>query len=150
MTVFNPEQFMEGTVDGANSTKVESVPPGEYRAIIDEDIKAPKVVNSEKTGQTYVFFEVPFLVDDDALKAQLGRDKLMVRHTISLDIDEKGGLDMGKGKNVGLGRLREALGMNDGPFNPKSIAGKGPVMISVGWQKGSTDFTEVKKVGKIS
>jgi hypothetical protein len=149
MSVFNPETFMDATVTAPNSTKVEGVPPGEYQAVIDDEIKPPKVVTG-KNGDTYVFFEVPFLIQDEALKAKLGRDKLQVRHTIRLDIDEQGALDMSKGKNVGLGRLREALGMNDGPFNPRAIAGKGPVTVSVQYQKGQTEYTEVNKVGRAS
>jgi hypothetical protein len=149
MSVFNPETFMDSTLTAPNATKVEGVPPGEYQAVVDDEIKPPKVVTT-KTGETMVFFEVPFNIQDEALKAKLGRDKLQVRHSVRLDIDESGALDMGKGKNVGLGRLREALGMNDGPFIPRALAGKGPVTVSVQYQKGSTEYTEVNKVGRAS
>lgn len=151
MSVFNPETFMDSTITAPNSTKVESVPPGEYRAVIDpEGVKPPKVVTSQKSGDQFVFLEIPWLVDDDQLKEKLGRDKLQVRQTISLDITPEGALDMGKGKNVGLGRLREALGMNEGPFNPRHLAGAGPALVSVQYQRNNPDYTEVSKVGKIS
>lgn len=148
MSVFNPDTFMDSTITEPNSTKVEAVPPGEYRATIDETIKPPRSVTG-KDGTEYIFFEVMWNIDDQGLKDKLGRDKLQVRQSIRLDITDDGALDTGKGKNVGLGRLREALGMNDGPFNPRALAGAGPALISVNYQKGQTEFTQVDKVGKL-
>lgn len=149
MSVFDPDKFMDTTVTAPNSTKVESVPPGEYRAVIKEAQK-PRVTNSKDGTKTYVFMDVIWSVDNDKLKAELGRDEIQIRQGISLDIDEEGNLDMGKGKNVALGKLREALGLNSGPFNPRQLTGAGPALISVTWQKGSTEYTQVDKVGKIS
>ena len=48
-----------------------------------------------------------------------------VRQTIWLDLTESGSLDFGKGRNVGLGRLRDALGQNETgkPWQPGMMVG---------------------------
>ncbi len=149
MSVFDPDLFMDSTLTQPNSTKVESIPPGEYRGIIKEAQK-PRITTSKDGSKTYVFMDVIWSIDDAQLKEKLGRDILEIRQGIGLDITEDGQVDMGKGKNVALGRLREALGLNDGPFNPRQLTGAGPALISVSWQKGSTEYTQVDKVGRIS
>ncbi len=47
------------------------------------------------------------------MKEFLGRDNVTVRQSIMLDTDESGRLDIGRGKNVSLGRLREAVNKNN-------------------------------------
>jgi hypothetical protein len=51
--------------------------------------------------------------------------------TVWLDVDDNGNLDTSEGRNVGLGRLRKALGQNEGAWNPPMMKGKGPVMVKV-------------------
>jgi hypothetical protein len=148
MSVFDPEDFMNSTISEPNATKVESVPPGEYRAVIEE-AKPPRVT-SGKDGTEYCFMDVVWSIDDDQLKERLGREKLLVRQGLMLDLTADKKLDMGKGKNVGLGRLREALGLNSGPFNPRQLTGAGPALIAVEQQKNNPEYTQVAKVGRIS
>lgn len=125
MPVFDPDAFMATGVDGGNSTTSLPVPIGEYIAVIS-DVKKPRAI-----GDNYGM-DITYDIQDAAVKEALGRDKVTVRQTLWLDIDgETGGLDMGKGKNVGLGRLREALNMNSGPFNPNMLNGAGPVRVVV-------------------
>ena len=60
------------------------------------------------------------------MKQQLGRDKILVKQGIMLDLDATGQrLDVSKGKNINLGRLREALDMNDAsqPFSFNMLPG---------------------------
>jgi hypothetical protein len=66
--------------------------------------------DSTKSG---VVLEVIWSIEDQGVKDTLGRDKVTVKQGVMLDMTPDGsGLDMGKGKNVSLGRLREALNMN--------------------------------------
>jgi len=48
------------------------------------------------------------------------------RQTVWLDVDESGGLDFGRGKNVQLGRLRAAVNQNNAgePWQPNMLLGQ--------------------------
>ena len=116
---FNPQEFMDASVSGANDTKVIPVPVGEYVAIIT-DVK-PRQWQSKDGSTTGIAIDVTWDVDDQAVKDLLGRDTVTVRQGIMLDTDGTGKLDMGTGRNVSLGRLREAVGKND-PKTPFSFA----------------------------
>lgn len=74
-----------------------------------------------------------------------------VRQTLWLDTTESGGLDFGKGKNVGLGRLREALGQNapGKPWAPGMLVGgvaKVKVSHSIDKRDNVTINADVKAV----
>jgi|SRR5215469_3791133 len=116
--MFDPEEFMQTSIKGATDTHYVPIPEGDYTAIVDS-VLPPKV-----TDEGRVFMHVVWNIDSDNLRKSLERDKVMTRQTLWLDIDESGHLDDGKGKNVPLGRLREALGQN----NPE-IEWKPPMMI---------------------
>jgi hypothetical protein len=68
-----------------------------------------------------------------------------------LDLDPNGGLDMAEGKNVGLGRLREALGLNDPTesFSFNMLPGR-MAKVRVGHREDSRDpeikYAEVQAV----
>lgn len=145
MSVFDADQFMNTTTEGQLSTKLEPIPAGEYTAIIKE------VAKPRKAADSYVM-DVTYLIQDDQLKEKLGREPT-VRQGIFLDLTDSGTLDMSKGKNVSLGRLREALGQNgNGPWNPMMLTGAGPIKVSVTLtedKKSPGDFfSNVAKVGK--
>lgn len=103
--MFNVESFQNTQFDQPMDTKYEPVPSGEYNALL-EDFE----VNVLQDGK--VPMNVRWAIEDTKLKASMGRDKITVRQTIWLDTTPSGSLDLGKGKNVGLGRLREALDQN--------------------------------------
>jgi hypothetical protein len=148
MSVFDPETFMQSTLTEANSTVVEQVPPGEYTAIIKE--AKPRVGSNQASGEQFVVLDVTYSIMDDNLKQKLGREELIVKQGIFLDVTDAGALDMGKGKNVGLGRLREALGKNDGPFRPAELNGAGPLKVSVQQDKKNPEYTRVAAVGRMN
>lgn len=110
--MLEPDSFLQMTVTGANATQVELPDDGDYNAIIT-DITARKVEfkKGDRAGQTGIGLDVTWTLDDPAMKEKLGRNAT-VRQSMLLDTTPTGGLDMGKGKNVSLGRLREALGQN--------------------------------------
>lgn len=123
--MFDPSQFLDMSIEGANDTKVIPVPAGEFIAI-SEKIEFRPWTSKKDPSKSGITLEIHWLVDDNNVKEMLGRDKVSVRQGIMLDLLDSGGLDMGKGKNVGLGRLREALKMNNPgePFAFTMIPGR--------------------------
>lgn len=152
---FDASSFMEQTIDAPMSTEVEQVPEGEYRAMIDDfDASAFRTFTSQKNGKDFTIFSPPFILQDDALAAKLGRERLVVYHKgMFLDFDDKGGLDTSKGKNVQLGQLRDATGQNaGGPWGFGQLKGAGPVMVKVSHDVGNDGVararvTRVVKIG---
>lgn len=150
---FNPDTFIDLEVTGALDTRLEPVPVGEWPATIKE-VQKPRQATSPKDGKTYTFMEIMWEITDPQVEAHCQRTRPTVRQSISLDVSPQGGLDMGKGKNVGLGQLREALGLNDPSqsFAIRMLSGRG-AKIKVGHRQDKDDptkiFTDVKQVSRI-
>lgn len=143
MSAFDLDSFMSQPAD-AGSTSISPIPEGEYLAIID-DVK-PRVVNT-KLGES-VALDVFFIIQDEALKAKLGRETLTVKGGFFLDMNG-GKMDMGKDKNVRLNRLREAVGQNSSGWTPSKLKGAGPLKIKVSQRvDGDMIYNDVKSYGK--
>lgn len=144
-SAFDPDQFMNTTVSAPNATRYLPCPTGDYNAMI-EDVK------SSVTDKGKPKMDVVWSIDNADVKAKLGREKVTVRQTIWLDI-ENGALSVGEGKNVGLGRLRDALGQNTGAaWNPGMLKGgvaKVKVTHRIDKDTGDT-FDQVSAVSKLS
>ncbi len=108
MSTFDVNALQNSTFTEANSTQMSPVPEGEYIAAIREADDC-KLRTTEKGN---LILDVSWTIDDEAVSAVTGMKTNKVRQSIFLDTTEAGGLDFGKGKNVQLGRLREALGQN--------------------------------------
>lgn len=144
MSTFNPDVFLNTEVDSANATTYTPVPEG-------EPVGAIKSVKPRVLTDGRAVFDVTWVVDDDAAREVTGMAEPTVRQTIWLDITDAGGLDFGKGKNVGLGRLREAVGQNKPgkPWAPGMLVGqvaKLKVVHSIDRRDGVTINAEVKAV----
>lgn len=168
MSNFDPDLFMQQTVDAPMETEYKNVPIGEYRAFIgDFDSKALVEFNftykkGDKAGQegSMKKFTCPFVIDDGGQVAQsLGRDKALVDMQLIIDIDPTTGkLDTGVNKNVKLGQLRDAVGQNTPgqPWGFSMLRGQGPVMIKVVHteferaDKTKGTRAEVERVSRIS
>jgi hypothetical protein len=107
---FNPQEFLDASVSTANDTKIIPVPMGEYHGIVEK--VAPRQWQSKDGTQTGVALDIFWMVEDAGVKEFLGRQSVTCKQGIMLDMTPQGGLDMSTGKNVGLGRLREAVGKN--------------------------------------
>jgi hypothetical protein len=104
------------------STQVETCPAGEYTAVI-EDLELDQFQGKKDPSKLYTKLAVKWSIDDAAVKERLGRDKVTVSQQLFLDIGPNG-LDNGRGKNVSLGRLREAVGQNGpGAWTPAMLKG---------------------------
>jgi hypothetical protein len=143
-STFDPAMFLETTFTEANATVTVPVPVGEYLAVV-EKVEARKWEKDDKSG---IALDVQWSIDDQAVKEFLGRDKVTVKQGVMLDLNESGGLDVGVGKNVKLGRLREALGLNvpGAPFAFLMMTGR-PAKVKVEHRVNGEDiYAEVKSV----
>lgn len=144
MSTFDLDSFMSQPAD-AGSTTIEPIPQGEYTALID-DVKLREV--NTRNGPSLAL-DVDFLIQDEALKQKLGRQELKVKGGFFLDLNA-GKLDMAKGKNVRLNRLREAVGQNSSGWTPAKLKGAGPLKIQVSHRvDGDVVYTDVKSYGKM-
>lgn len=152
---FNADKFMAG-VAGASSTVVLVCPEGEYKAFVDDGDKAIVFHDGDAAKNMSPRCVILYAITGDQEPNRfLKRDKVLVPQTIWLDLNESGEeLDMAEGKNVGIGRVRRALGQNDGVWNPPMMKGKGPVMIKVGQRADPKDpqikYAEVTRVAAIT
>jgi hypothetical protein len=107
---FDPAVFLAAELTDANSTEYVPVPEGEYFAVVDK--VEPSQWQSRDKAKSGIKITLDWAIDDAGVRELLGRDKITVRQDVMLDTTESGSIDMGKGKNVRLGQLREAVGKN--------------------------------------
>jgi len=141
MSEFNADQFMQTPVEGALETEFTPIPEGEYRAVIKE-------VKPDTTSKGSPYLEVIWIIDDQGVRDLIGMGEPTSRQTVWLDVNESGGLAFGANKNVGLGKLRDALGQNTGaPWSPNMLLGQ-PATVNIKHRMGSEGgtFSEVKGV----
>lgn len=123
MSVFDPTAFLSQTVDAAMDTSLPQVVPGEYQAVIDKiDFKSFDIRNGERAGEKlHKLIAVCKLVAPGQES-----DGRTVSKDCILDITANGQLDTGKGKNIDLGVLRAATGLNvpGQPFAPSMLVGR--------------------------
>jgi hypothetical protein len=129
---FNPEAFLNSDIDGALDTKEPELPKDEYEGEVDSI--NPKVIHPRSGGDPMLLVEVVWNLDDDKIRAIFDRN-LKVRQTLFIDTvgGPTGALATGKGKNVQLGRLREALRQNKPgqPWNWQMLIGQ-RAMVTAG------------------
>lgn len=118
-SAFNPDLFMQTSIEGEMSTTLVPCPEGEYAAVI-KDLK-PRVLSNGSA-----VMDITWAIDDETVKKVTGMNEPTVRQSIWLDTTESGGLDMAQGRNVGLGRLREAVNQNvkGRPWVPTNLIGQ--------------------------
>lgn len=130
MSVFDPQTFASQTFTESNDTTSVPVPQGEWLG----DITKSEIVTWSSKDGTKAGLKCVLTINltDPGVKEVTGRDTNSVRYDMMLDLTPEGGLDFGKGKNVNLGRAREACGINKKgqPFNFDMFAGR-PVRARV-------------------
>lgn len=149
--MFNPDQFLDQQFTESNSTETIPVPAGEYMAVV-EDVKCRQWQSKKDPSNSGLTLDVKWLIDSPEVKELLGRDKVTVTQGIMLDLTESGTLDMGKGRNVGLGRLREALNLNvpGEPFSFSMLPGRVATITVSHRIDGDRIFTDIKGVARAS
>lgn len=123
--MFDPNQFLDQQFTDANDTKSIPVPAGEFIAVVEET-KINTWQAKDDPSKSGLKLQIQWSVDDEGVKATVGRDKVTVRQEIMLDLTDSGTLDFGRGKNIRLGKLRDALGLNTPgqPFAFSMLAGR--------------------------
>lgn len=148
---FDVQAFLDQTVEGTNDTKKVPCPAGDFTGIVDK-VAARSWQAKDDPTKSGMTLDVSWIIEDESAKSVTGRDKVVVRQGIMLDLTDEGKLDMGKGKNIGLGRLREALGLNNGgPFSFAMMVGR-MAKVSVSHRMGETSddiYDEIKKVAPL-
>lgn len=118
MSVFNPETFLNTSTTEEFATSRVPVPEGEYVSVIKE-IK-PRQAKDKGV------LDIIWGIDDPEVAELTGFASPQIRQSIFLDLTEQGSLAIGKGKNVALGKLREAVGQNQKgrPWKPGDLVGQ--------------------------
>lgn len=148
---FSPEAFLDMQVTESNDTKIIPVPVGTYNAVVTE-VKCVSWAKKDDPSVGGLKLQITWELDSPEVKALLGRDKVTVRQEQMLDITDAGGLDMGKGRNVGLGRLREATGLNTPgqPFAFSMLTGRMAKVAIKHRVNGDEIYSEVGGVAKLA
>lgn len=150
---FDVDSFLQASHSEANSTTLIPCPVGEYMGIISKI--QPRQWQSKDGTQSGVALDIFWLVEDAGVKATCGREEVTVKQGLMLDTTPIGGLDMSAGKNVGLGRLREAVGKNNpGEAFAFAMLPGLAAKISVSHREDKNDpsvvYAEVRMVTKLS
>lgn len=151
-SMFDATAFASTPVEGAHDTTYIVVPEGDdYTGSISRvDFRN----GTNKNGDMWVRAEISFLINDEdgEIREITGRDQNVVRKGIFLDVkDGPNGspvLDMAKGKNVALGKIREAAGQNwsNRPWDFSMLVGTGPYRFSVKHRVVTNEETEEETV----
>lgn len=145
--MFDVNSFLDQTVDQAMDTKSVPVPVGEYLGIIEKVDARPWTSKNDPT-KSGVVLDIQWVIEDDGVKQALGRDKVTVKQGVMLDLTDTGGLDLSKGRNIGLGKLRAAVDLNQPgqPFAPSMLTGR-MAKVKVDHRiDGENIYAEVKQV----
>lgn len=165
MSDFDPDEFMNSTIDQPLETERTLCPEGEYKAMIDDftrdafetfEFEYKRGPNAGQPG-SMTNFSIPFVIDDDKVKQSMEMDKVVVFKRVVLDFADGGkALAWGKNKNIELGKIRKAVGQNNpGPWSPAMLRNAGPLMVKVvhrkGKRKDGSDFVmaEIERVAPI-
>lgn len=146
---FDPENFLHMEIEDSNATEI--VPPDEgvYEAIVD-NINARQFTNKNEEISTVLEIDWELMDPDGSQQEKTGRDKITARQGIFLDLTEDGRIDTSEGRNVQLGRLREALGMNEGRFSFADLKGQQAKVLVQHRTTDNGTFPDVKKVASMS
>ena len=147
--MFDPNTFLEQVVAEVGSTEAVPIPAGEYLAFIDKK----EVTSWQKKDDPSVSglkLKISWALEDAAVKELLNRDKVIVTQDIMLDLTDSGSLDMGKGRNVELNRLRAAVDLNVSGFTFHQLDGR-MARVTVKQDQDKNDpqkfYARVKAVG---
>jgi len=117
--MFDPESFLSQKVGEKLDTAIIPCPPGNYVGLISKiDIRS--WVKKDDPTISGVNLDVLVRLNsstpgNEAILEECGVEEIIVKGGIRLDINDEGtGLAKGKGKNVPLGKLLEAVGLNNG------------------------------------
>jgi hypothetical protein len=127
------QQFMNAQQEGKeNAVKRTPIPAGEYRAVV-EDVTLESIQGKKDPAKVYLKCNVTYNLDDNGLRTQLKRDKVTITDGFLVDLTDSGSIDYSEDRNIRLGRLRRATGLNapGQPWSFPMFKGR-PLMVKVG------------------
>lgn len=146
--MLNTEEFLQTTTSSELDDHLEPCPPGEWLAITGKPAIHDFIFSKgDRVGEKGYRMTIQYVIQDQAVLDHCQREKVSVTASILLDLTEDGtGLDMGKGKNIGLGQIRTALGQNEAgaEWSPAMIEGQ-PIKVKV-----KADIYEERATAKVS
>lgn len=150
MGTFDPATFLDTTLTDPNSTQSIPVDAAEYQGIVKE-VEVRPWQGKKDPSKSGISLDLLWTVDDAGQRQKLGRDEVVVRQSIMIDLNEAGGIDIGKGKNVRLGRLREAVGLNTPgqPFSFRMLQGRAAKIKVEQRPDGDVIYNDVTAVTKL-
>ena len=147
----NPEEFLNQASDEALDTVIPVCDEGEWSALVKKvDFREVQIKKGERAGQTAYMLDIHWEIQDEGQAARLGFSP-KVRQSLWVDMTPEGGLDRGKGKNVRLGRVREALGQNVAgkPWAPSMLTGGVAVVLVEHSIEGENIYANINRVATI-
>jgi hypothetical protein len=121
MADFDASSFLETVFTEPSLTEKLLCPVGEYTGVVDK-LDARKW---SKDGKSGVALDIFWSIESDDAKAACKRDKVLVKQGIMFSLTADGLIDMEKAKSdVRFGKLRDALGLNEGQFSPSMLPGR--------------------------
>ncbi len=147
-STFDPDLFQNISQEAEFSTEYVPIPEGEYPGTIMK-VEARQFTDTD-TGKVSTVMGITWKVSADGAEDADGK---LVDQGVFLELDEAGQLEKGKGKNVPLGRLLEAINLNGKPWSPASLVGN-IATINVEQYPGKDKhegriFNRVKKVATL-
>lgn len=151
MGTFDPSTFLDTTTTEASSTSFAPIPEGDYPAIICQDPEVRQWTSRKDPSKSGLVVDLLWEIEAPSVAADLGRDRLTVKQGVMLDLNDAGQLDTGKGRNIALGRLREAVGLNTPgqPFNFRMLTGKRATVKIAHRVDNDQIFADVKAVAAV-
>ena len=144
---FDAEAFQNAVISEASSTATIPWPVGEYVGTIKKaEIRSGTISKGERAGQPWAGLSVQVEVDRSFLPEGASS---VASGMVMLDLTDSGGLDTRAGRNVNLGRLRAAVGLNTPgqAFSFPMLEGR-TVKITTGVRMDKDDpdlqYTEIK------
>ena len=111
---FDPLTFSEATITDSNATSYDPIPVGYYPAHIENQEIKTGTKTDQDTGEIkpWARLVVTWNIEAPEIAEQLSKKKLLCRQSFFLKLNDQNTLATGKGINIDLGQLREAVGLN--------------------------------------
>jgi hypothetical protein len=157
-SLFDPNTVADIEVTGAMETKRVPIPVGRYNFQVSKlTIKEGTIDDGDRKGEKWWAFELDCEMQagsktstGESIEELTGIPQPHSRYQGFLDRDQKTGvLELGPGRNVDLGKIREAVGLNGSatPFKMKMLVGQvfnGEIVHRANPKSPGEFFAEIK------
>lgn len=135
-SIFDANTFLEiQQKPNLDSWQYKNPDIGDYLAQITDKLEIRSGTigqDKQRAGQPWATLDIQWEIMDDAQKAKLNMDKVFVRQSLMLDLNNNNQLDLSTNKNMRLRRLLDSTGL---------LSGKG---FSLGMLKFATAVVHVE------